>query len=122
MSRTNVKILVGEKLLEMIKENCLKSEKDFIKEMVGEKHIVEQDGKFFLEYNNVKWRESFEDVKAITSMLKKANEMVEEDKELLKDYYYKFVGLPASEDFEEYSNDDDSEFTDDFYGFAEFSL
>lgn len=122
MSRTNVKILVGKKLLEMIKENCLKSEKDFVREMVNEENIIEKEGKFFLSYTNVKWNERFEDVNAVTSMLKKANEMVERDSELLDDYYYKLVSLPSAECFDEYSNDDDEVFTESFYGFSDFSM
>ena len=122
MSRKNVKILVGKKLLEMIKENCLKSEKNFVREMVSEKNIVEKEGKIFLLYQDVKWNERFEDVSAVTSMLKKANEMVERDSKLLDGYYYKLVSLPSAECFDEYSNDDGEAFTESFYGFADFSM
>lgn len=132
--RSDVKLLIAKKGYELLKDTCLKSDKDYVRNMVdvnssgldsiefSESNKSLPNNSVMLEWNDVKWYSHYEDVIAIESTLRKLDEMVEEDPEKLDDYFYKKIEIEENGAITEDTNDYDSEFVGNFYVIQHFSL
>lgn len=132
--RSDVKLLIAKKGYELLKDTCLKSDKDYVRNMVNinsdgldsiefsESNKSLPNNSVILGWNDVKWYSHYEDVTAIESTLRKLDEMVEEDPEKLDDYFYKKIEIEENGAITEDTNDYDSEFVGNFYVIQHFSL
>lgn len=122
--RSDVKILMGEKAYELLKNNCLKSDKDYVREMVERPSWFEEndDNSVLIGWSYVKWYNGYEDVKAVELTLRELDGIIEEDDSKLNDYFYKKIEIGEDNRTEESTNDYDDEFVSDFYVECNFSI
>lgn len=121
--RSNVKVLMSPKAFELLKENCLKSDIDYVKKMVDERYIQEKDDeRVIMFWDDCKWYSNYEDVKAVEGTLTQLNELIEKDESLLADYFYKKIEIGEDGRIDESSNDEDDEFTSELYPISGFSI
>lgn len=117
--RSTVKIKISKKGFEMVKENIEKSE---YKEMLDFDCFEELEDGILFGYTGVKWYRGYSDVNTIESVLRKLDKEVKENPDTLTDYFYKEIEIGEDGLISEATNDDDEEFTSDFYAYSEFSL
>lgn len=127
--RSQVKILMGPKAFELLKENCLKHDLQIVRDMVDpEQSFVEiekqEDESVLIGWNSVKWQPYYEDIKTIENSLKELNEIVENDcdGDKLEDYFYKLIQIGEDNRCEESTNDPDEQYVSDFYVDCSFSM
>ena len=122
--RSDVKILMGEKAYELLKNNCLKSDKDYVREMVEKPSWFEKndDNSVLIGWSYVKWYSNYEDVKAVELTLRELDGIIEEDESKLDDYFYKKIEIGEDNRTEESTNDYGDEFVSDFYVECDFSI
>lgn len=130
---SNVKILMGKKAFELLKERCSASEDEDIRNMVIQREnnveidTSETNGAY--PENSVsilcgafKWYSNYEEIKAVENTLLELNEMVEEDPEKLKDYFYKKIQVGEDGATYESTNDENDEYVSDFYTNVDFNI
>lgn len=128
--RSDVKLVISKKGYDMIAENCAKSDKEWVRNMLTENTITEtskdnnnlRDDAISVEWNCVKWYRHFEDVSAVEDILDMLDKKVEENPELLDDYFYKLIAIGEDNYTTERTNDLDYEILDDFYVECRFSF
>lgn len=140
--RSNVKLLISKKGFEKLKEYCLKSNKECVKNMVDINteglddfecncDAVYEGSRYnkklpkesvMLTWSDVKWYQTFEDVQAVENILEELNKVVEKEPDLIGDYYYKLIEIGEDGLVSEETNDEDNKFVEDFYVIQDFSL
>lgn len=127
---SNVKLLIADKGYEMLKEKCLKSTEQYVKDMIlkvnslqtSEDYSLIPKNSKLLTWKSCKWRESFKDVGAVISTLKELDSIVEEDHKKLEHYFYKLIEIEESNETNIMTNDEDEVYTEDFYVECDFSI
>ena len=128
--RSDVKLIITKEGYDMIAAVCEKSDKEYVKEMLTYGTVTETsednedipEGFISVLWTDVKWNECFEDVQAVTNVLKELNERVEKDPETLDKYCYKLLEIGEDNCTDEYSNDWNEKILGDFYVRCEFSI
>ena len=128
--RSDVKLIITKEGYDMIAAVCEKSDKEYVKEMLTYGTVTETsedndripEGFISVLWTYVKWNECFEDVQAVTNVLKELNERVEKDPETLDKYCFKLLEIGEDNRTDEWTNDWDEEFLGDFYVECKFSI
>lgn len=131
--RSEVRLLMGPKAYELLKANCRNSTdkiaKNTLKDVEMETDIVyynkalyEHEDAVYIKWHDVKWYDSYEDVKIVMRTLNELDTIVTNEEEILDEYFYKFMKIGEDGESIEYTNDEMEEFTEGYYivhGFSE---
>lgn len=140
--RSDVKLLISAKGFEKLKEFCLKSDNECIREVIdintfgldrlecncepalegSEYNEALPKGSVMLSWLDVKWYPSFDDVKAVEDVLDELDEMVANDYETIEHFYYKMIEIGEDGRVFQRTNDHEEEFCGDFYSTSGFSI
>lgn len=132
--RSNVRIIMGPKAYELLESNCLKSENLDVKNMVLKPSDIDKeclyytnDGEqkedaVYIEWDDIKWNDTYEDIIAVIDTLGEIDSIVEEDEDKLEEYFYKFMKIGEDNASLEITNDDDDEYVEDYYIVCGFSM
>lgn len=121
--RSDVKILMGDKALELMKETLKNHSKEYVRELIERPSFYsEEPNNNIIGWSYVKWYPDYEDVSAVLSVLSELDRIVDNDPDKLDDYYYKLIELGEDNATSISTNDYDEEFTHDFYISCEFSM
>ena len=118
-TRSTVKIKLGPKAEEFLKEHVLQTSDKYAIQLIENPHFLDNG---FIGWCDIKWYSHYSDVGAVLNALEELDKIVEEDPEKLKEYYYKMIQIEEDNSTYETTNDEDEEYTSDFYVICDFSL
>ena len=131
--RSNIRIIMGPKAYALLESNCLKSENLDVKNMVLKPSDIDKeclyytnDGEqkedaVYIEWDDIKWKDTNEDIIAVISTLNEIDSIVEEDEDKLEEYFYKFMKIGENNESIEFTNDYDDEYVEEYYIVCGFS-
>lgn len=131
---SKVRIIMGPKAYELLKNNCLKSNNEDAKDLLRKPYMkddetiyydsndIEQDNAVYIGWNEIKWYERYESISIIMNTLDQLDKIVDDDEYELQDYFYKFMKIGEDNENEELTNDEYGEFTKEYHIICEFSI
>jgi hypothetical protein len=125
--RSDVKIFAANKAYDLIKERCIESGNEEAAIVISGEHkcseVKDYDEETKIVYlAGIKRYSEWPVYKIIEGALTELNNMVEDDPDLLEDYFYKKIEIGEDNRTEESTNDFDDEFVCDFYVECKFSI
>lgn len=121
--RSNVKVILGIKAYDILKENCLKTNKQEVMDIVlAPDDFTKAEDYILIGWENIMWSEDFEEIVTVKETLSQLDELVEKNAEKIKDYFYKIIQIEDTNYIMQDSNDLYEEYTSDFYVICNFSM
>lgn len=129
--RSEVRLLMGPKAYELLKNNCKNSIDKIAQKALDDAEIEtgivyynekdnEKEDAVYIKWHDVKWYEGYEDVDIIMTTLQQLDDL-DYDSNKLSEYFYKFMEIGEDDENNEQTNDDCGDYTADYYITCSFS-
>lgn len=123
--KRDVKILMGNKAYELLRNNCLASDNETVRDMVNEEKGFSlekiNENTILVGWKSIGWYASHENICCVDDTLQQLEDMVEENPNSLKDNFFKIITI-AEDNTTELTNDLGDKFVGDFYIKDAFSM
>lgn len=132
---SNARIFMGPKAYELLENNFLASKSEEVRKLITEPYIIEKgrvcyvngyekEDAVYIGWNSLKWFPYYDDIKIILNTIRELNKIVEEDEEddKLQDYFYKMIVMFENNSITVETNDENEEYTEEFYVECKFSF